>query len=119
MGGASARHAVVTALVYCPFPDRESAETIARQLLDERLVACVNLGPSVLSAFVWEGDAGSAEETPALFKTDARCLQAAMKRLEDLHPYDTPAIMGWPCDASASTRAWLGGLVEGVDHEAE
>lgn len=102
----------MTALIYCPFPDRESAETAGRTLLDEKLIGCINIGGAIRSFFDWSGERGEGEEVPALLKTDARLLDSAVARLEDLHPYDAPAIMGWRCDvAGSATQAWLGELV--------
>ncbi|MBY6219099.1 divalent-cation tolerance protein CutA [Qipengyuania aquimaris] len=100
----------MTALIYCPFPDRETAERIGAQLLDEQLIGCINIGGPIRSLFVWDGEKGEGEEVPALLKTDAAKLRQAIDRIEHLHPYDTPAIVGWPCEASAGTSAWLGQL---------
>lgn len=102
----------MTALIYCPFPDRESAEAAGRALLDEKLIGCINIGEGIRSLFDWAGERGEGEEVPVLLKTDARLLDSAVARLEDLHPYDAPAITGWHCDAAGSaTQAWLGELV--------
>lgn len=96
------------ALIWCPFPDRESARTIAGQLLDERLIACANIIGAIESLFVWQGARDSAAETGVLFKTTAARLDAAVERLGKLHPYDTPAILGWRVDAALpETIAWL------------
>ena len=96
------------ALVWCPFPDRDSARDAARQLLDEKLIACANLIPNVESVFLWEGEVNSGEEVAVLFKTVASCCDQLVSRLGDLHPYDTPAIVGWNCDfAHPETRNWL------------
>jgi len=36
-------------------------------------------------------------------------LEQAIERLGALHPYDTPAIAGWCCDAThPATEGWLG-----------
>ncbi|MET0251289.1 MAG: divalent-cation tolerance protein CutA [Novosphingobium sp.] len=99
------------ALIWCPFPDETSAATAARTLLDERLVACANLLPGVRSLYLWQGERGEAREVVAVFKTAAALLTAAVERLATLHPYDTPAIAGWRCDAAAeATLDWLAGL---------
>jgi periplasmic divalent cation tolerance protein len=98
----------MSALIWCPFPDRAHAEAVAGQLLDEKLVACANLIDSVASLFVWNDERGSATECGALFKTDAAILERTVARLEELHPYDAPAIMGWRVDAPArATADWL------------
>lgn len=101
------------ALIWCPFPDRETAARIAGALLDEGLIACANLLPAMVSLFAWEGERDEAEETGALLKTNGAKLSRAISRLEELHPYDQPAILGWRCDAAApGTSAWLGALGE-------
>ena len=101
----------MTALIYCPFPDRESARNAASRLLDEKLIGCANLLGEVESLFEWQGERGSERELGVLFKTDERLLDNAIERLGALHPYDTPAIVGWRCDAAhPATREWLGAL---------
>jgi periplasmic divalent cation tolerance protein len=101
-------------LIWCPFPDRESARRIANILLDEKLIACANLLGAVESIFEWDGNRDTGEEIGALLKTDAALLDQAVERLAVLHPYDTPAIMGWRCDSvPPSTRAWLSLLKQG------
>ena len=101
----------MTALIYCPFPDAASAEAIGRALIEERLVACVNIGSPVRSIFAWEGTVDEGEKAPCLLKTSSKLLARAIARLEDLHPYDTPAIVGWNCDAAGrATQRWLGAI---------
>lgn len=96
------------ALVWCPFPDAESALAAADLLLDEGLIACVNVVPEIISRYVWNGERGAAHEAVALFKTNAGALDALTVRIAELHPYDEPAIVGWHCDAAApGTVAWL------------
>lgn len=95
------------ALIWCPFPDEAAAAEVAAALLDERLIACANVVPGVRSLFSWQGEHSEAGEAGALFKTAAVRLEAAMRRLAELHPYDTPAISGWTVRADAGTLAWL------------
>ena len=100
----------MSALVWCPFPDRECAIQVADFLLAEQLIACANILGEMHSRFVWKGETGTAEEVGVLFKTDSGSLDAAISRIESLHPYETPAILGWKCDAAnAATLEWLGG----------
>ena len=102
----------MTALIWCPFADEDSAAAAASQLLDESLVACANIFPPMRSLYVWQGERGEARECGVLFKTDAALLARATARLAEIHPYDTPAILGWRTDpAPAGTREWLRDLV--------
>lgn len=95
------------ALIWCPFPDEGIARGIVRTLLDERLIACGNLVPTLQSQFLWDGAVDSGTECGALLKTTTLRMAAAMKRLEGLHPYDLPAITGWAVETTDATLAWL------------
>lgn len=99
------------ALIWCPFPDRETARRIAGQLLADGLVACANILPEVESLFIWQGKADSAQEVGVIFKTTPAQLEAAIGRIGTLHPYEMPAITGWIADVvHPLTAQWLGGL---------
>jgi periplasmic divalent cation tolerance protein len=101
----------MSALIWCPFPDSVRAESAIGTLLDERLVACGNILPGMTSLYVWQGERHRDTEIGVLLKTDASLLEQAIARLSAIHPYDTPAILGWRCDAAApATAAWLGAL---------
>jgi len=106
----------VSALIWCPFADEASAAAAAGQLLDEGLIACANILPAMRSLYVWRGERGEATEVGVLFKTDAALLDRATARLAEIHPYDTPAVLGWrPDTAAPATRDWLRSLVRGDD----
>ena len=99
------------ALVWCPFPDAESALSVIDTLLDERRIACGNVLAGMQSRFVWNGEKDSATEAGAILKTNAALLDAVMVRLGELHPYEEPAILAWHCDKGApGTLAWLAGI---------
>ena len=101
----------MSALIWCPFADEESAADAANRLLDEGLVACANILPSMRSLYVWQGERGEARECGVLFKTDASLLDRATARLAEIHPYDAPAVLGWRADTAAKpTAEWLRSL---------
>jgi periplasmic divalent cation tolerance protein len=101
------------ALIWSSFADEASAAEAAGRLLDEGLIACANLLPGMRSLYQWRGERDEARECAALFKTDGALLDRALARLGEIHPYDTPAIVGWRADAAApATVAWLGELAE-------
>ena len=100
------------ALVWSPFPDGDSAAAAASTLLDERLIACANILPAMRSLYIWRGAQQDEQECGVLFKTDAALLDRAVSRLNELHPYEEPAVIGWRCDsAPPATAAWLGALL--------
>lgn len=105
---------VIAALVWCPFPDRETARAVSAGLLDHGLIGCANIIGTIEAIFEWDGKRGSADEVGVLFKTNSGLLERMVERLGELHPYDTPAIVAWHCDAAhPATLAWLSAIGAG------
>jgi periplasmic divalent cation tolerance protein len=68
----------------------EEAQTIARQLVERRLAACVNIVPSVHSIYRWQGKVEETDEYLLIIKT-ALPREAEVQRLiEQLHSYELP-----------------------------
>ena len=98
----------MSALIWCPFADEDSAASVARRLLDEKLIACANVLGPMRSLYEWNGERGDEREVGVLFKTDAAALDRATARLAEIHPYDAPAVLGWRTDTAARpTAEWL------------
>ena len=96
------------ALIYAVFPTAGEGHDVCRKLLQERLVACANRLPMVISHFRWEGEIEAREEHPVLFKTSAEKADAAMKRIAALHRYDVPAIVRLSIESAYSPFAeWV------------
>ncbi|WP_265592512.1 divalent-cation tolerance protein CutA [Verrucomicrobium sp. BvORR034] len=85
-------------LVFCTFPDETVAHNIATTLVEEELVACVNLNPAVTSIYRWEGKVETAGEVLAQMKTTPAAYDALEARLQALHPYDVPEILAMPVE---------------------
>ena len=99
-------------LIWCPFPAEDEARAVAASLLDEGLIACANIIPGMVSLYTWQGTRGEGREVGMLCKTHGALAEQAMDRLEQLHSYATPAIIGWPSGrVAAGTGEWLAGLV--------
>lgn len=79
---------------FCTVPDRDSADKIARALVHERLAACVNIIPQVISVYRWQGKVERSEELLLLIKTTRQVRLDDLKdRLLTLHPYDVPEFL--------------------------
>ena len=79
--------------LYMTFPDVATAERVGEALLEERLVACVNIVPGAVSLFRWEGEAQREQEALAFAKTRADLVEAAVALVREVHPYDTPCVV--------------------------
>jgi periplasmic divalent cation tolerance protein len=77
-------------------PDLETATRVARALVEERLVACVNLVPGVRSIYRWEGAVEEDAEVLLVVKTRADRTGDLVDRVVELHPYDLPEVVMMP-----------------------
>jgi len=71
-------------------PGDDTAEQIARTLIDERLAACVNIHAPMASIYRWKGAVERDSERQLVIKTTRNTLPALEKRLRELHPYELP-----------------------------
>lgn len=71
----------------------ENAVRIARQLIDERLVACVNIAPAGESFYRWQGKVDQALEYVLLMKTTTTKIEQLRERLLKLHAYEVPELL--------------------------
>ncbi len=95
-------------MVLCSFPNADEARQIGTLLVRKQLVACFNMISGVESLYRWEGKLESSQETLAIMKTSSSAWQELEKTLQELHPYDCPAIiMLHPEEVSEAYREWV------------
>jgi periplasmic divalent cation tolerance protein len=80
----------------CTCPDKESAEKIARLLVESRLAACVNILPNLTSVYSWQGQIETADEHLLIIKSPQAGYQAIETAILSLHPYELPEIIAVP-----------------------
>ena len=83
---------VVLSAVGAP-PD---AQRIARALVEERLAACVNVVPGVVSVYRWKGVVEKEDELLLVIKTIGERVEQLKARLLQLHPYELPEVVVIP-----------------------
>lgn len=97
-----------TILVLTNCPDEQSANEMARQLLEQKLAACVNIMPRVRSLYRWQGAIESADEITLLIKTVPVHYAQLEQAIENGHPYQVPEIIALPIIAGSSDYLnWL------------
>src|SRR5947207_8549219 len=80
-------------LVLSTVGTRQDAERIAQALVGERLAACVNVAPGLVSTYRWKGAVAKEEELLLLIKTRAERVEELGARLRALHPYELPEMI--------------------------
>lgn len=83
-------------------PDGETAADLARKLVDDGLVACVNLVAGVRSIYRWQGRLCDDRETLMVMKSTLSRVEELIARVIELHPYDVPEVLSLPVDAGAA-----------------
>jgi len=94
-------------------PDADSADRIARTLVESGLAACVNRLAPVDSIYRWQGAVERATETPLLVKTTRERYTEVEQAIRALHPYDLPEIIALPIEAGfAPYLRWIADATE-------
>ena len=95
-------------IVLTTVADDERAEPLARRLVDERLAACVNLHPPMVSMYRWQGRVERDGERQLVIKTTRDRVPALEARLIQLHSYELPEFLVVSADeGSAAYLAWV------------
>jgi len=100
----------IVVLTTCP--DEAAAASIARDLVESGLAACVSRVGPVHSTFRWQGAIQDEPEVLLVIKTVIPRYSELEMRLKSLHPYEVPEIIALPVVAgSADYLGWLRGMV--------
>jgi len=97
----------MAAIVYSTIGSMPDARRIAKLLVEEQIVACVNILPNVESIYRWEGKIETDEEVILLAKTKDENINKAITRIKALHDYELPDIIVIPI---------IGGLKEYIGY---
>lgn len=93
-------------LAYITHPDEQTARRIADQLLQQRLIACVNIFP-IESAYWWQGAIQRDGEWVSLVKTRIDLETQLEAVVRAAHPYEMPCILRFEVRANADYEHWV------------
>lgn len=80
-------------VILCTLPQDIDAQKFARELLANRLCACVTCLPNSTSLFMWNDSVESNSETQLIIKSAAHCVTDLINRITTLHPYSVPEVL--------------------------
>jgi periplasmic divalent cation tolerance protein len=82
-------------VVYVTAPENEAAD-LAKTLVEERLVACVNIVPGLRSIYWWQGKVEDEAEVLCIMKTRSNLFESLKDRVRELHSYEVAEIIALP-----------------------
>lgn len=95
-------------LIYTTLGSENDAQQLGRALIERGLAACVNILPGMTSIFHWDGELQQESEVAMIIKSRAELTQPLLAAAEELHPYDTPALLVLPVsDAAPGFARWI------------
>lgn len=86
-------------LVLCNCPGRDTARELARNIVESRLAACINIIANIGSIYWWEGEIQDSAECQLQIKTSESRLQQLIEYIKQHHPDDVPEILAFPVNS--------------------
>lgn len=93
-------------IVQTAFEARGEAETMARNLVEARLAACVQMHGPVLSTYQWRSELTQSEEYVLTIKAPATRASKIEDYIKAHHTYTTPEIIVVDALASRAYGRW-------------
>jgi periplasmic divalent cation tolerance protein len=85
----------------------DDARRIARELVERRLAACVQIVGPIESVYRWDGKVETSQEWQCWIKTRGDLFGRVEQAILELHPYELPEILAMTADASKAYLDWL------------
>ena len=93
--------------IYTTINNLENAKALGKALVEEKLVACINLIP-IHSIYRWEGQIQEEPEVLIWGKTQDFLIDEIKEFIHKRHSYDTPAFVVFPIqDGCNSYLQWI------------
>jgi len=83
-------------VVFITIDTAQKAEELAKELVERRLCACVNVVDEVKSIYTWQGKVEKATERLMVVKTKRELFDELARTVKELHPYEVPEIIALP-----------------------
>src|SRR3954466_13290030 len=85
--------------VYTTYPSVVEAEEAGRSLVEQRLCACVNILPGMVSYYWWNGALERGEEAVMIIKNRASLAEQVSGAVKEMHSCAAPAVLVLPIES--------------------
>ncbi len=88
----SAKHLVV----FITTSGNEEARKISREIVNNKLAACVNIVSNIHSVYLWKGGVEESSECLLIAKTLEEKFEKLINKVKEIHSYDVPEVIALP-----------------------
>ena len=92
---------------------QQEAEAIAKNLVESKLAACVNIFP-IQSIYTWQQQVHNEPEFQLFIKTQRRLFDTLEAKIRELHSYEVPEIIAIPI--LAASQPYLNWISENTNN---
>jgi len=85
----------------------ETAKVLAREILSQKLAACVQLDQGVISLYRWKGELCEEPEVRLVIKSLPDCEAALQALIAQHHPYELPQFVAQHMSAGEAYAQWI------------
>lgn len=96
-------------IIISTYPNKNSINKIANELVKDKIVACVNI-TKISSIYSWQGKIKNTSEYLALFKTTQKNKKSLKEKIKATHPYKVPEIA--EINITSINKSYLKWLIE-------
>lgn len=83
-------------IINCTTSSKVNAMDISEYLIENKLAACVNIVPNIVSVYKWEGKIVEGQEFLMIIKTKEILFKKVEKAILERHEYELPEIVATP-----------------------
>ena len=95
-------------VIFCTVKEKKEAEKIAKDIVKNKLAACVNIIEGLTSIYEWEGSICNESECLMIIKTRQILFNELKDSILSQHSYDIPEIISLPVnDGLDSYLNWI------------
>lgn len=95
-------------MIYMTASGRDEARAIGTNLVESRLVACVNIIDDMKSLYWWDGQVQDNTEAVIIAKTTESLVPAVIEKVKEIHSYTCPCVVALPVtDGNPDYLNWV------------